>query len=418
MTRDERQKECVRNWIINRCRGTVVGSTGFGKTRVAFIAILKLLSQHPEYQIIVIVPTTTLLEQWNKEIDERGLSLNVHVYVINSAIKTNLQCDLLVIDEIHRIPADSFLNIFKICKYKFILGLTATFERLDGKEKLLNQYCPKCDEVSLIECIANGWVSKFKEYVVLINVENIDEYMDMNKEFISHFEYFSFNWDLINKLTGKNGFIARTQYAKLLCQQSSKSDYTQTLKDISYHVMGFMRTLQKRKSFINNHPKKIEIAKKILKARSNKKCIVFSGNVKMASSLDIENVYTGKTSKKRSKTMIEDFNSGKFNALSTCKKADEGLDVQGLEVGIVIGTSSSQISSSQRLGRVIRAEQYDKKAELFNIVIRGTVEEKWVSKSHENKEFITIDESGLEQVLKGETPNKPQYKLQNYMFRF
>lgn len=80
----------------------------------------------------------------------------------------------------------------------------------------------------------------------------------------------------------------------------------------------------------------------------------------MAESLDIENVYTGKTSKKRSKTMIEDFNAGKFNTLSTIKRANEGLDVKGLEVGIVIGTDSSKTSAKQRLGRVIRAEQYDK----------------------------------------------------------
>ena len=177
MTRDERQKKCIYNWIKSKCCGTIVGATGFGKTRCAFIAINTLLTKYPEYQVIVIVPTTTLYEQWIKQVDDRGLSLNVHVYVINSAIKNNLQCDLLIIDEAHRIPANTFSNIFVKCKYKFILGLTATYERLDGKETILNKFCPKCDEVTLAECAINGWISSFKEYVVLIDVDDIDEYL-------------------------------------------------------------------------------------------------------------------------------------------------------------------------------------------------------------------------------------------------
>ena len=30
MTRDERQEQCRVRWIKNKCRGTIVASTGFG----------------------------------------------------------------------------------------------------------------------------------------------------------------------------------------------------------------------------------------------------------------------------------------------------------------------------------------------------------------------------------------------------
>ena len=37
-------------------------------------------------------------------------------------------------------------------KYKLILGLTATYERLDGREKeVLDLYCPVCDTITLEE---------------------------------------------------------------------------------------------------------------------------------------------------------------------------------------------------------------------------------------------------------------------------
>ena len=34
ITRDERQEECRRKWIKNRCVGTIVASTGFGNSRI------------------------------------------------------------------------------------------------------------------------------------------------------------------------------------------------------------------------------------------------------------------------------------------------------------------------------------------------------------------------------------------------
>ena len=42
--------------------------------------------------------------------------------------------------------------------------------------------------------------------------------------------------------------------------------------------------MRKRKEFIYNHPKKMEVAKKILEARKDKKGITFSSTIKQAES--------------------------------------------------------------------------------------------------------------------------------------
>jgi hypothetical protein len=39
ITRDERQEECRKKWIQNKCVGTVVASTGFGIHNKKFIII-------------------------------------------------------------------------------------------------------------------------------------------------------------------------------------------------------------------------------------------------------------------------------------------------------------------------------------------------------------------------------------------
>ena len=58
--------------------------------------------------------------------------------------------------------------------------------------------------------------------------------------------------------------------------------------------------------------------------------------------------------------------------------------------------------------RTVRKED-DKIAEVFYLIINNTVESKWVKNNHKtDKNYITIDEKGLEQVLRGEVPNDVQ----------
>ncbi len=89
----------------------------------------------------------------------------------------------------------------------------------------------------------------------------------------------------------------------------------------------------------------------------------------------------------------------------------------GLSVGVVLGTDSSGIKAIQRLGRVIRKEN-DKQAEVFYLIINDTVETKWFSASHENQPYTTIDEEGLEAVLKGREPKPYVKRIKDFTFRY
>ena len=418
MTRTERQQEAVRRWISHKGKGSIEAATGFGKTNIGLITIKALLKKYPQFRILVVVPTTTLKSQWEKKIDDWGFTFNSEVQVINTVIKHSWKCDLLILDEEHRYNSDDFSQIFNKVKYKLILGLTATFERLDGKHKIMQKYCPIIDNISIFECQANGWVSEYKEYVVLIDVDDIEEFKILNKEFIRYFEFFNYDFDSVKKCCGKEGW----KYAIKLRDEMYKGDDENKRKELGraivVNAMQLMRNTQKRKLFINNHPKKIEIARKIIEARSDKKIITFSNNVKMAESIGYGDVYTGRISKKRSDSIIEDFNNMSSGVLNTCAKANEGLDVRGLSVAIILGTDSSETKARQRRGRAVRKEE-NKVAEIFYIVIRGTTEEKWVKNNHKtDKNYIIIDEQGLDKVLKGENPDPPKQQMRELMFRF
>src|SRR5699024_3188320 len=67
--------------------------------------------------------------------------------------------DLIVIDEFHHAAAKSYTKILDYFEPKFLLGLTATPERTDGRDVFA-----LCDgnvayEISFIEAIQRGWLA-------------------------------------------------------------------------------------------------------------------------------------------------------------------------------------------------------------------------------------------------------------------
>ena len=416
-SRDLRQEQCVKAWFKSKGKGCIVASTGFGKSRVGLMIISKILDKYPTKRVLIVVPTTLLKEQWEQHIDSWRFSLNCDIQVINTVIKHAWNCDLMIIDEIQRIAADTFKEVFNTVKYQYILGLTATFERLDGKHKLIEQYCPICDSISTIECKTNGWISPYKIYQVLINAEDIDTYKQYNKEFQKHFEFFGYDFNLALSLLGPKGFINRAKLRDKRCPNGTDEERKNVFKAITYHATAFMRCIQARKAFINNHPKKIELAQKIIDNYPFSKIVTFSNNVKMAEAIKRGEVYTGKTSKKKGRTTIEEFNKKSSGVLCTCFKADEGMDIRGLSIGIVLGTNSSQIKATHRVGRICRFEE-NKEAMMFYLIINDSVELEWFKKANSNQSYITIDEEGLEDVLVGKEPKPYVKKVKDFQFRF
>lgn len=141
------------------------------------------------------------------------------------------------------------------------------------------------------------------------------------------------------------------------------------------YLAQFMRYLRLRKSFVMSHPKKFEIANKILDYRQNKKCILFTSTVKDAEQFKTRSlILHSQKKKKENKAILEYFNTLPIGNITSPKALDAGVDVKGLSVGIALTCNSSQITDTQRVGRVCRFEE-GKIAEFFTLVIAGSVEE-------------------------------------------
>lgn len=337
-TRSERQREAVRKWINNGYRGTIAWCTGVGKTRVAIIAIKSFLTTNRNKKIKVIVPTEYLKIQWISELSKYFLNNYVTVEIINTSVKTLEVVDFLILDECHKYASELWIEIFNKKNPVMVLGLSATFSRLDGRHKLLEKYCPIIDIITIKEALKNGWVANYVEYKVNVEVDNLEEYKEYSREFTSAFSVFDYDFGLAMECT--TNIIKRRAYAKKLGIPHGEMDAI---------TFSWMNNMKRRKEFVMNHPKKIEIARKILQARPFAKAITFSGTIKQAEKIGIGSVlHSGKT-KKKNRLTIEEFNQISTGVISTSKMLDEGSDIQGLNLAVILSNSSSRTQKTQRV---------------------------------------------------------------------
>lgn len=364
MTRDERQDLAIERWKAAGGRSSWVLPTGFGKTRTALKTIQRVLNKAPTAVVVIIVPTKILKDQWIKQLAEWNLSATV--MVVNTAARKPFYCNFLVLDESHKYNSTHFSQIFQNCSPKLILGLTATYERLDGKEKeVMDKMCPVCDTVTIEEAVANGWMAHHTIYKVVLDVD-IKEYEAANTAFMNHFAFFNFQWDDAMKAVCNLQF--RQQYAKQMgCE----------LKEVAAHAFGWNRAMQFRKGFIANHPKKIKIATDILNARKDTKAITFNSSIKQCEAYGFGHVVHSKKKDKENKELLEAFSkAGPGEVLHNSKVAKEGYDCPGLGLVIMTGFHSDKISLQQCIGRGVRFEP-GKHAEIFVLCLRGTQDSKW-----------------------------------------
>ena len=153
------QKKAVNEWLAREknergiWNGTIAAVTGSGKTRAAIAIVYQWLAYRKDnlWRVIITVPTKRLLNQWYDVMREWGFDnvgrfgggyknrdAKVIVTTANSArkLRNSTPGTLLIVDECHRFATKSNSSIFTNIKHEGILGLSATPDRMDGKDIL------------------------------------------------------------------------------------------------------------------------------------------------------------------------------------------------------------------------------------------------------------------------------------------
>lgn len=390
-----RQKQIVRKWAANSYKGIVKAVTGSGKTFIGILAINDVLTKRPNANIVVVVPTLYLKQQWENILNE--FKLTVKVLVINTASKTRISCDLLIIDEIHTAGAEYWFNVFDVIEYKAILGLTATLERSDGRHNLILEKVPIVDEITLEEALREGYISDYKIYNLPVELTK-GEQLDYRKTLNNYMYY--------ERLLG--GKFEAWNQANTRLQKSNKENYT---TDEKREALMFLRYVNKRKSILHNAFNKVQVTRDILNLYPDRKSIIFCESIDFAEKIDDvlakqSVIYHSRLTVKQKKEAIARFKDGRtsINVLTSVRALDAGVDISGVNLGICCAGTSKSLQSIQRLGRSIRVNENGTIAYYFNLYVKDTQEEKWLKSRCYNIPNIEWIDS-LNNLIYGKTNN-------------
>ena len=365
------QQEALSAWQDNNRQGSVILPTGSGKTFLAVQAIADA-----GVSTLVVVPTIDLMNQWHATLTNAfgnqlpdGIGVlgggshnvtNITVTTYDSAYRyINEYGDrfgLLVVDEVHHLPAPTYQQIPEMTIAPYRLGLTATYERADGKHEELAELLGTVVYREGVDELAGEYLSEYE--TLHLSVELTDE---ERKQYTEEYQIYrdyvdSHDFDLWKE-----------------------SGYQEFLKRTSYDPQGRRALIAKQRAekIARTAEKKLDTLDSLLKRHHDDRTIIFTANNEFAYEISQEFVVpciTHQTETEERTEILERFRTGKYSMLATSQVLDEGIDVPSANVGIILSGSASKRQYAQRLGRILRPTDDRQPARLYEIITEDTME--------------------------------------------
>ncbi len=360
------QERALERWLTDR-RGCIVLPTGSGKTHVALAAINEVSAS-----TLIVVPTLDLVDQWkeklqvfgeryvgefsgrNKEIKPITVATYDSAYI--NAEKLGNRFILLIFDEVHHLPGESYIQIAEMSAAPYRLGLTATYEREDGRHELLPELVGGKIFELLPDELAGKHLARYtiKRVYVPLTDEEKEEYEKREKVFRS---YLRARGITLKKVEDFHKIVMATGYDE--------------------RAYDALRAWDEARKIAFNSKNKIRKLREILERHRKDRIIIFTRHndlVYRISKLFLIPAITYRTSKDERREILDGFRKGRFTAIVSSQVLDEGIDVPDANVAIIVSGSGSAREYIQRLGRILRPSKGKKEATLYELISSGTGE--------------------------------------------
>jgi superfamily II DNA or RNA helicase len=322
---------------------------------------------------MIVTPTIDLLNQWYDEVaaafgeesvgalgggnyDLKPLTVSTydsaHLYVE----RWGNRYGLLVCDECHHLPGQSYMlaAIGSIAPYR--LGLTATPERADGQEMLLPELIGPIVFRREIKELSGTHLAQYRTQRV---------YVDLAPEEQQRYQQ------------------TRDQYRHFVedrgISMGSPSGWQRFLQETYRSAEGRAAFLayREQKKIAQAAPAKLRELERLLERHRGDRVLIFTADnatVYQIARRFLVPAITHQSRTKERRTVLQHFRDGVYPILVTSQVLNEGVDVPEANVGIILSGTGSVREHVQRLGRLLR-KVGDKQAILYEVVTRGTAEE-------------------------------------------
>ncbi len=360
------QSEALKSWSDAQARGVVVLPTGAGKSHVALMAMLQ-----KQRSTLVVAPTLDLVRQWY-ELLRSSFAIDVGVVgggehtllpiTVTTYDSAYLHMDkwgnrfgLVIFDEVHHLPSASYSLIARLSLAPFRLGLTATLERADGREQLLDELIgPTVYEKNINE-MSGEYLAEYETQTVVIHLSE-EERAEYEQERATYLQFIRSQGIYMGSPQGFSDFIkraARTEVGRAA-----------------------LRAYRRQKGLAFAAEGKLEYLEHLLWRHREERALIFTQD--NATAYDVSRrfllpVITHQTKVKERSAILKGLAEGKFTAVVTSKVLNEGVDVPTASIAVIMSGSGSVMEHVQRLGRVLR-KQANKRAILYELVSADTNE--------------------------------------------
>jgi superfamily II DNA or RNA helicase len=345
---------------------------------------------------LVIVPTIDLLEQWRASLVNRlGLPEEyvgvlgggkqqlrpVTVSTYQSAMapaRRFADIGLLIFDEVHHLPAASYRRIPRAVGAPYILGLSATTERMDGRERDLDLLVgPEVYRKLPAELARDRHIAQYTEKRLFV---------DLTAEERLRYEALvaEYRW----YLAGRRGQTApgAAAFQDLIRRAGSDPAARRALQ--AHH--------QARLIGLHAQAKIALVGDLLLRHRQDKVIIFseFNAIVDRISRQFLLPAITYRTPAQERRLILERFRAGKYSKLITGRVLNEGVDVPDANVAIVVSGSAATREYIQRLGRVLRPKPTG--AMLYELISRHTSESRTAARRRPRDTTSAVTHRGEE----------------------
>jgi superfamily II DNA or RNA helicase len=355
------QDEALDSWKQVGRRGVVVLPTGAGKTVLA----LKAIEQLGE-ATLVVVPTLVLVDQWRETLEEafggevgvrdlRALTVSTYDSASIRAPDIGNRFRLLVLDEVHHLPASSYRRIGFMYTAPYRLGLTATMSRDEGAVDAITEMVGELVYESFVDDLAGIHLSDYSIRTVQVPLPE-KERLEYDRRFSQYRGYLQKRGIQIRSARDYQRFVQRTgrdpDARRALLARNRAMDLAQ------------------------NSSSKVDYLKGLLGESRDDKTIIFTRHNKLVYRISREMLIpaiTHQTPRDEREEILDGFRSGRYLRVVTSQVLDEGVDVPDASLAVILSGTGSSRQFIQRLGRVLR-KKGGKQARLVELVSMGTAE--------------------------------------------
>lgn len=372
------QREALYRWLQSGGNGIIALPTGAGKSLIAIAALVE-----KSVKTLIVAYTKEQVHQWKTFIqkyttiphnmvglfysEEKRLA-PITITTYQSAFRNmgvlSPHFDMIVIDEVHHLPAEKFKYIAYHTLARYKIGLSATPEREDGKHVEL---FPLLGGVIFYkspgELSEQGYLAPYEIITVRVDLPaNERSTYDRIRRRIEL---------LISKLPDEVKRAGGRERFKLILEEARRGN------DVAKEVLKLQTELRMLIALSNSKIEKaVELAKRELERGG--KIIIFTQYVDQAREIARRlhgHLLMGETPDHERKRILETFKNSPSGVLVVTTVGDEGLDIPDANVGIIVSGTGSRRQFIQRLGRLLRPKPGGSKAVLYEIVVRKTPEE-------------------------------------------